>query len=61
MKETPAGQFRVSNLTHTSTLSNAKAGAAKKARAVRQRLGVVRIRSLRTMSSLALLRQQAAE
>lgn len=47
----PTDEFRVSNLTHTSTLCNVKAGAAKKARAVRQRLGVVRIRSLRTMSS----------
>lgn len=57
----PADESRVSNVTHTPTFSNVKAGAAKKATAVRQRLGVVRIRSLRTMSSPALLWQQAAE
>lgn len=48
----PADEFIVANVTRTSTLTNVKAGAAKKARAGRQRLGVVRIRSLRTMSSL---------
>lgn len=43
------------------TLTNVKARDAKKAGAVRQRLGVVRIRSLRTMSSPALVWQRAAE
>lgn len=38
----PTEEFRVSNLSHTSTLTNATAGAAKRAsRAVRRRLGVV--------------------
>lgn len=49
-------KIRVANITRTSTFTDVKAGAAKKARGVRQqrrrRLGVVRIRSLRTMSAL---------
>lgn len=48
-------EFRVSNESPTSTLTNVKAGAAMR------RLGVVPIRSLRTMSASALLWQRAAE